>query len=100
MTKFEGETIRVKVTATDFDGEAITGNAATPPVGTIEVYDSDLALVFDADLTWDAVLEYWYYDYQNAAAGSFKVKAKFVGATPLAYETWEIARLAIKESPV
>lgn len=97
MTKFEGESIRLRVTATDYDGNAITGDVATPPVGTIELYDTLDVLVLSGDLTWDATLNYWYYDIASAPAGSFQVKAMFTGTT---YQTWEYAKLKIKENPV
>lgn len=98
MASYEGETVRIKVTATDFDGVAITGDG-TPPTATVTVYDSTGAVVFTEALTWETTKLYWYFDWPTIVgdAGSYKVRARFIGVS---YDTWEYGRLSIKVNPV
>lgn len=101
MAIYAGETIRIKVTATDYDGEAITGEAATPPTGTVELYDADGAQYLAEDLAWESTKTYWFYDWDTVTGdvGTYKIRARFIGVGDV-YDTWEYGRIQVKTNPV
>lgn len=90
MTIYEGETIRLKAVVTDFNDVILTDTDVT--LGEVGIFNISGAEVVRNDLTWDATLAYWYYDWV-AAAGAYKAKFRFVGD---AFETFEYHTIRVK----
>lgn len=78
---YDGSTARIAATALDFNGAAVTTGVTT----SLYIYDlQGNYAVSAASLTYDSVDGYWYYDWQNALPGIWKVEVTFSGpgATP------------------
>lgn len=96
MTAYDGATVRIKATATDYDGNAVTSSGVTSAV--VSIYDqSGNYAVTNAALTWNATTSYWYYDWQNALPGTFTAVCTFTGTNFEAfdYDTFLVSPLKV-----
>lgn len=91
---YVGETVRIKSTITDFNGDALTPDSVTTAEVTIYIGATPLV----GTLTYSTTREYWFYDWdtEGMAGGSYKAKLRFVGA---AYDTWEYLTIRLKAIP-
>lgn len=107
MADYTGETRRIRFHADDFDDASITNEDVIAAYVTI--YDSDWEVIAaEAVATWDPLLEFdipdgtggtvtvtggWYRLYTPPAAGTYRYKARVVGAT---FDTWEYGTFKAK----
>src|ERR1700722_9191971 len=92
MTFYDGSTVRVTATVTDFDGNEVTSENAETAVVTI-LDTSGNYIVNNADLTWDSDESYWYYDWQSAIAGSWTALCLFAGSL---FKVFNYATIRVK----
>jgi hypothetical protein len=94
---YEGETVRITATVTDFDGDPIVPAEVTSAV--VNLYDGSGNYVFtDTPLTYQDVgpetpTAYWFYDWQDILVGSWIAQCVFTGA---AYEVYEYVTVKVK----
>lgn len=100
MALYDGETARVKVTATDFNDKPVTDTdvvSATllllDTAGNYVPLSSGATPAGTVALTYDSNLAYWYYDWQNALPGTFTSIATFTGTD---FEVFEYGTVRIK----
>lgn len=94
---YAGETIRITATVSDFDGDPLVPDEVTSAV--INLYDGLGNYVFEGNtLTYEPVgpettTAYWYYDWQDAALGSWVAQCVFTGVS---YEVFEYVTVKVK----
>lgn len=92
MANYDGETVRIKVTVTDYDDTPVTGSDVSSAV--IDLYDSAGNYVFrNQALTWLGSKAYWYFDWQAALPGTFTSVSTFTGAN---FEVFEYGTVRVK----
>lgn len=95
---YEGETIRIVATVTDFDGNVLTDTDVTS--AQVNLYDGSGNYVFqNQDLTWDTTQTYWYYDWQNSLTGNWIAQCIFIGSVFEVYNYVNVKVRAPKITP-
>lgn len=109
MTIYTGETVRVRTSATGYNGAAITEDDVTDV--TMEFFDSTGESLFTVStasgVTYDTLNGRWYYDWHTdigvqaspvPTVGAYKVKVYYHGGT--AFDSWEYLTVRLKRNPV
>ena len=92
MALYDGETIRIKATVTDFDGNPVTPTEISSAV--VSLYDDLNNYVFqNVALSWNSTLNYFYYDWQDALPGTFTSLCVFTG---FGYEVFDYGSVRVK----
>lgn len=76
---FDGNTARIKSTATDFDDQPLTNLNVISAI--VNLYDNLGNYVFtNQAMTWNPTFSYWFFDWQDALPGTFTAEAVFSGS--------------------
>ena len=98
MTMYAGELVHVRLTATDFDGETVTG--VDPVTVTATIFNSaGTAVVAETAMDWNAEQARWLYEWESPTTpGTYKVRVRVVDALDRPSIEWHRVRLS--KSPV
>jgi len=96
MAIYDGETVRLKATVTDFNGASVDNTGVTG--AKVSLYDPSGNYVFqNQDLTYNSVDGYWYFDWQEALPGTFTSLYVFEGSQ---FEVFEYGTIRVKHLKV
>ena len=98
MAIYSGETIRIRTSATDFEGLTLTNDDVT--AAEITFYDQAGDPVHGpAVMQYDSGNVRWFYDWNTTgmSGGQYRIKVRLTG---LLFDSWEYARVRLSDNPV
>lgn len=98
MTVYAGETVVLKVSATDIDDSETPLTSADVTSTEVVIVDSAGSTVQAADpMVWDATDQEWRYYWDTpVTADTFTARIRLIAAT---WDTWEYQKIKTKAQP-
>lgn len=104
MANYAGETFRITVVSSDFDGQSLIPDDIDAMYVTITTAAGSL-VVDETEMTWSAEEELWFYiwDTTNGAtpsplsAGTYRVKCRLLDLD--GHSSWEYKNVRLKANP-